>query len=409
MKKSYHETRHRADKREERLSNKNLFDLAYQLFGTSDGVTTRPELRGKVIQLNREAPELMTMNKRVLLKFYLHGRHDNIRFCSKPGQEGFLVKEGGDGKRPPRAKKMRGIHGLLKRIFYPDFDRTEHNNLAKRKKTKAKKKASDNGKSTGVADRKNVIAIPYRSTISGSGCDWNVVDIVARDKRGVGAELGKQVHQQLELFARDRERFTREILRPDPFVSEIIRKVIKEWELIPLWSEYEVWDETLRYATSVDMICFHPKKQRFAFFEVKTGYRDSFTFSTGKKIRGRFGIDSTPLNHAILQLIIPIETMKRRYGIRAIDGYVLHVNESTGVRVYRVPTNTQLPRDRLYKYVIRMNQKDEKEKKQERMANARMKRKRPMNRTNSKIRVRDGINRNMKRRRNDSSFKISKK
>jgi hypothetical protein len=306
----------------------------------------------------------------------------------------------------------------------------EHNNLAKkaqarvRKKEKAAKKSpatrgggsTKNGKGSG-----NVIAIPYRSRISPSGCEWSMVDVVARDRRGVGAELGKQVHHQLELFARDRNLFALEVPRPDPFVSEIIRKILVEWELVPLWSEYEVWDETLKYATSVDMICFHPKKRRFAFFEVKTGYRDSFTFSTGKKIRGRFGVDSTPLSHAILQLLIPIETMKRHYGIRAIDGYVLHVNEATGVRVYRVPTNAQLPRDKLYNYVIRMNQKAEKEKEEKRTRNAakagvsggsRASRKRPREPTRSTPRLASARrssaygNRAVKRRRNKTSTSL---
>ena len=331
------------------IRDDELFHLAYRLFGPSAGVTIRPELRAKVLSLNREAPALLNDNKRVLLRFYLHGRHDNIRFSSKPGAEGFLVKEGGDGTRPPRAKKMRGIHGMLRKIFYPEFDRSEHNKLAQKASQKAKE-----------PPKKNAIQIPRRSSMSGSGCEWAMVDVVARDKRGVGAELGKQVHKQLEIFARDRSAFSRAVPRPDPLVIEIIRKMVVDWSLVPLWSEYEIWDETLRYATSVDLICFHPEKKRLIFFEVKTGYRNSFSFSTGKKIRGRFGIDSTPLNHAFLQILIPIETMKRRYGIRSIDGYVLHVNEQNGVTAYKAPTNTQLPRDKLYNYIVRMNKAEEK-------------------------------------------------
>ncbi|MHA1679629.1 MAG: hypothetical protein ACTSUE_01390 [Promethearchaeota archaeon] len=394
----------------QRLTNGHLFDLAYRSFGTSAGVTTRPELKNKIIQLNKESPELMSLNKRALLRFYLHGRHDNIRFCSKPGAKGFLVKEGGDGKRPPRAKKIRGIHSLLKKIFYPEFDYKEHSALAKKAQTKARKKASAKGGRTSSSvtkeKKKNVITIPYRSSIAPSGCAWNMVDMVARDKRGVGSELGTQIHEQLELFARDRRMFDSEIPVPDPYVSEIIKKIIKEWELVPLWSEYEVWDETLKYATSVDMICFHPKKKRFAFFEVKTGYRDSFAFSTGKKIRGRFGIDSHPLNHAILQMLLPIETMKRHYGIKAIDGYVLHVNASAGVKVYRVPTNTQLPRDRLYNYVIRMNRKEEREKEQKRnVASKKRRRESASVLSSAKPRQRlRNVNRITKKRRNTVTY-----
>jgi len=351
------------------LHDDELFQLAYRMFGPSVGVTLRPELRSKVQTLNRESPELLSTNKRLLMKFYLHGRHDNIRFSSKPGAEGFLVKEGGDGNKVPRAKRMRGIHGMLRKVFYPDFDRSAHNKLAQKASRNSKTKTKGGSKKRKRKKKKNVVHVPYPSRISGSGCEWAMVDVVARDERGVGAALGKQVHKQLEIFARDQRVFSRAVPRPDPLVAEIIRKIVVDWSLVPLWSEYEIWDETLKYATSVDLICFHPKKRRLVFFEVKTGYRDSFSFSTGKKIRGRFGIDSTPLNHAFLQILIPIETMKRCYGIRAIDGYVLHVNEQNGVTAYKVPTNAQLPRDRLYNYVVRMNKLDEKAREKKRAAN----------------------------------------
>jgi hypothetical protein len=349
-----------------RIRNGDLMHLAFRMFGPSIGVTLRPELRAKVQSLNRESPELMSTNKRLLMRFFLHGRHDNIRFSAKPGAQGFLVKEGGDGTRPPRAKKMRGIHGMLKKTFYPDFDHSDHRKLAQKAVSKQARKSrigngNGNGKGNGNGNKKkNAVRVSQRDKMSGSGCDWAMVDVVAQSKRGVGMELGKQVHKQLEIFARDRAAFSKVVPRPDPLVAEIIRKLVGDWSLVPLWSEYEIWDETLRYATSVDLICFHPKKGRLVFFEVKTGYRDSFSFSTGRKIKGRFGIDSTPLNHAFLQILIPIETMKRHYGIRAIDGYVLHVNEQKGVTVYKVPTNAQLPRDKLYNHVVRANKREEK-------------------------------------------------
>jgi len=336
--------------------NRSLTDLANRIFGPA-GATTRFEFWKKLRDLNRDCPELVAANRWILLRFYLHGRHNHIRFSSKPGAEGFLVKEGGEGKIPPRAKRIRGIHSLLRTIFYPNFDRAEHSRLALKY---IKKK----GKRAGEAP---AIAVPLHSSIVPSGCDWSMVDTVARDGRGVGAELGKQVHKQLEIFARDQDVFARRFPRPDPLVAEVIRKITQEWRLVPLWSEYEIWDETLCYATSVDLVCFHPKKKRLVFLEIKTGYRGgTFTFSTGKKIRGRFGVDSTPLNHAILQLLIPIETMKRRYAIRAIDGYVIHVNEDAGVRAYKLPTNAQLPRDRLYNYVARRTVAEERDKKKKR-------------------------------------------
>ncbi len=340
-----------------KMSRSELIATAHRMFGSSLGVTTRAEFRMKVLQLQENYPGLIEESKKILLTFYLHGRHDNIRFSGKPGAEGFFIKMGGDGKHPPRAKKIRGIHSLLRKVFYPDFDRSEHEKCAKKsvaKEKKKQKKTNKNYKTPG-----NAILVPHRSTLA-SGCSWSMVDLMAQDTRGVGAELGKQVHKQLEIFARCRVTFAREVPRPDPLVTEVIHKIIVEWRLIPLWSEYEIWDEVLKYATSVDMICFNPVKKRLVFFEVKTGYKDSFSFSTGKKIRGRFGIDSNPLNHAILQIAIPIETMKRRYGIRAIDGYVLHVNERTGVTVYKVPSVHQLPRDRMYNYIVQDNKKDEK-------------------------------------------------
>ena len=107
-------------------TDNQLFSLAYRMFGPSAGVTTRPELRLKVLQLHEEESSMLRNNQRLLLRFFLHGRHDSIRFSSKPGAEGFLVKFGGNGKHPPRAKRMRGIHGMLRKIFYPKFDIGKH-------------------------------------------------------------------------------------------------------------------------------------------------------------------------------------------------------------------------------------------------------------------------------------------
>ncbi len=345
-----------------RVPRSTLFDDAHRMFGFSEGVTTRPELKLKVVQLELDHPEVFLINKPLVLRFFLHGRHDAIRFCSKPGAEGFLVKVGGDGKSAPVARKIRGIHGVLRKTFYPDFDRFEHDRLAKI--DVAKKHNRNKSKSKSKKKTKSLV-ISHRSSLS-SGCDWSVVDLVANDARGVGSELGKQVHKQLEIFARSKLVFARDVPNPDPLVTAVIDKIVHVWKLIPLWSEYEIWDETLRYATAVDMICLNPRNRRLVFFEVKTGYRDSFSFSTGKKIRGRFGIYSMPLSHAFLQLILPMETMKRHYGIRAIDGYVIHVNEYSGVTRYELPTRTQISYDRVYAYVLRGNKAEEKAKKEKR-------------------------------------------
>jgi hypothetical protein len=63
----------------------------------------------------------------------------------------------------------------------------------------------------------------------------------------------------------------------------------------------------------------------------------------------------------MLQLIVPIQTMKLRYGVRDIVGYVIHVNEMEGVTAYKLPvddsrTEGGISYSRVYNYAIRCEQ-----------------------------------------------------
>jgi hypothetical protein len=267
-------------------------------------------------------------------------------------------------------KRVPGINNTLKSIFYPDFDMRAHL-FESRKEISAKTHRHGIGK-RGIGDNNNNNKKKQRPRKPIYGNGWNQVDMAVHDSRGVGAALGEQVHKQLELFSRmGIHQFRTNVKRSDPLAVAIINKMYREWNVTAIWGELEIWDAQLGYATAVDLVCVNNENGRLVFFEVKTGYGNgvfSHCSSAQRKVNGRIGIDNSPLGHAFLQLIIPIETMRRHYGITNIDGYVIHVNDSD----CQLPVCYKLPfsgggegkggktasYERIYNYAVRTKQRN---------------------------------------------------
>lgn len=301
---------------------RQIIDSAYRP-GTV-AMTKRAELIQAVRRIERDQPEVYDMHRHLILPVLLHPRHEHVRFSSKPGQEGFRVNP--DPKLHGVAKRMRGLLNMQRQVFYPDF---KYEELTKQARLSSKTK-------TGKG-KKRRIDVPEEDRRSTIGCAWTHIDRAARNGRGVGKELGKQVHDQLQSFSRDQQSFS--YGDSDPYTKAIVDKILRRWNMVPLWGELEIWDETLQYATCVDMVCLDPSNGgRIVFFEVKTGYTEAFTHQH-HKVQGNVKIWNNPCGHAMIQLIIPIETMRRKYGVQNIHGYVLHVNEEGGVKVYKLPVD----------------------------------------------------------------------
>ena len=315
-------------------------------------MTKRPELLMAVNRLAENREEEYQKYKNLILPILLHPRHDHIRFSPRKGEAGFLVKKcsiSGKGV----SKRMPGLLNMQKRCFYPNFQYDEYlkvSRIQERKESEMKGKKKKK--------RKAKIEIPLEHTRSTIGTPWNLVDVTIRNERGVGKALGKQIHEELQDFARDDVKFISRDKPPDPLTLAVIDKIVNRWGMIPIWGELEIWDENLGYATSVDMVCIEPKHEgRIVFFEVKTGYTEAFA-QQYRKVQGNVKIWNNPCGHAMIQLIIPIETMRRQYGIRNIHGYVIHVNEQKGVSAYNLPVDgKEVSYKRVYNHALNERRK----------------------------------------------------
>jgi hypothetical protein len=359
------------------------------------GSTNRPELLKRVAELEVTNPEVFVKCP-IATNILLHKRHNYVRFVKRKGMEGFVVNsfvygKGGmkgfdaieeskrvvygdvlvDKNRGVR-KRVSGINKMLKSIFYPEFDTRRHMVDARKDLTRKKARAKTLIVPTSASLK---VSKEYRARSRKSvyGDSWNQIDMMVNDPRGVGTALGEQVHKQLEIHARmGIHGFRKMVDYPDPLAVSIIGKMAREWNVRPIWGELEIWDAQLGYATAVDMVCVNNENGRLVFFEVKTGYSNgvfSHAPSTKqRKVNGRIGIDNTPLGHAFLQLIMPIETMRRHYGISDIDGYVIHVNDSDCQvpKCYKLPPPAGVKGKtasyaRIYDYAVRKRYQQQRE------------------------------------------------
>jgi len=359
--------------------------------------TDRPELLVAVARFQEERTEEYKRFRALILPILLHPRHDHIRFSNKPGEKGFYVNqqalnssvvmmesvtakgrtvmksvvppifEGGiramsDAKFRKKSMRVRGLLGLLKNVFWPTYNTEVHASMARSYLTREKKRVQARRRAEGKKNtrkkKKPVIQVAAKDRRSSSGCAWSTIDSVIHNRRGTGMELGKQIHEQLERFARDHISFALSRDPVDPITRAVIDHIIIKWKMIPVWGELQIWDEGLRYGTAIDMVCLRPKGMgNLVFLEIKTGYKEVFTYAR-RKVHGGVGIDDSPLGHAMLQLIIPIQTMKYRYGITGITGYVLHVNEMEGVTCFKLPADNPRVKGgvsyaRIYNYAMK--------------------------------------------------------
>lgn len=363
------------------FSNKKDFEMG--ITQKSGCMSDRPEFLVAIHRFIEQRYEIYEKFKRLILPILLHPRHDHIRFSNKPGEEGFYVNQQtlnssllimekistresifiksdeskiSNAKFRSKSVRMRGLLGLLKKTFWPNYNSEVHSKMAKSYFRKEKKRKRVNGKET--KKKKAVIKISTKDKKSSHGCSWNTIDNVINSNRGVGVELGKQIHNQLERFSRDHIAFALSKDKPDPITSAVIDKIVSKWNMIPIWGELEIWDEVLKYGTAIDMVCINPKDEgSIVFLEIKTGYKEIFQYAN-RKVQGNIGIWDSPLGHAMLQLIIPIQTMKLRYGVSNITGYVIHVNEIDGVTAYKLPIDDPKHKagvsySRIYNYMLK--------------------------------------------------------
>ena len=104
----------------------------------------------------------------------------------------------------------------------------------------------------------------------------------------------------------------------DPCVGKIITLLL-ETGFVPVWTEYPIYDETSRIATSIDLICTTPK-MTLAILEIKTSSSANglYNFLTGgdtqRTMKGKFSsIKDTGVHRAAFQLLATEAILRKHY------------------------------------------------------------------------------------------------
>lgn len=124
-----------------------------------------------------------------------------------------------------------------------------------------------------------------------------------------GLERGKHVHAQLEAYATlPWRRFKAMYPRVDPLTKAALNHIRNEMHLVPIDSEYLVFDKMSGVGTAVDLVCLKKKgPPALVFVEIKTGYSLGTFVNPSGKFQATSPLakcDDTPLNRARTQLLL---------------------------------------------------------------------------------------------------------
>ncbi len=199
----------------------------------------------------------------------------------------------------------KGLLPTLSYIYWPDFDVKEV--------TKKEKTYSRGGKRKGMKTKK-------------------VFPSQKEKKRGrfYGIIKGSEVHTEIQDFIElDKNAFTKK----HPVIHEFTRRILlfinkRGW--IPFISEFKTFDEDLRIATSIDLVCLDIVTGKLIFLEFKTGYEGYFDRYTGYMRNSLNKLTNSPSNQAHIQLITSVLiTMKsHRISVDEFEMYVIRVDNT---------------------------------------------------------------------------------
>lgn len=169
----------------------------------------------------------------------------------------------------------------------------------------------------------------------------NIVDLTrARSEcPWYGKEHGTHVHAQLkkliDLFIStfNPDDISPDVLRgilpkPDPCVTRLLKCFcVKDW--IPVYSEFFIWDSSIRIATSIDLLLVSMDSMMPVLVELKTGYEnekysDPLLFPAFENPLLR-SLPNSPMNRHMLQLSVMQIILEKKYKIKIKNCYILRV------------------------------------------------------------------------------------
>jgi|WetSurMetagenome_2_1015567.scaffolds.fasta_scaffold42514_2 hypothetical protein len=164
----------------------------------------------------------------------------------------------------------------------------------------------------------------------------------AKDCKAFGSAHGEMVHNEMEIYCtfitekKPQDWLNQNLPDPDPCTARIISALDNE-NLIPIRSEFMIWDEDWRVATSIDMLAYDYKKYRFVLIEFKTGYENEIygPHPTDEPLPKPFHqILNCPLIRHQMQLFGMIRMIKRKYKIMMDGAYLIRVcPKSNGTQI----------------------------------------------------------------------------
>jgi len=148
--------------------------------------------------------------------------------------------------------------------------------------------------------------------------------------RHYGTIRGTEVHRQLQDFIElDPKNYLKKHRNStQSFMKRIMTYILRYTDWEPLRAEFDVFDETLRIGTSIDMVCVN-REGRLIFIEIKTGYRNYFDDHSGYMAHSLSKLTDSPRHQAYIQLMTACMFVVRNHGIPVsrMALYVLRVDE----------------------------------------------------------------------------------
>lgn len=227
-----------------------------------------------------------------------------------------------------KVKSIRGLTKILKGAFYPDY-----------------KPPSTRGRPTNGRGRNN------RNNDIRRASGKQVLAERASDTRIRGLTLGTQVHAEVCDWAQTQKvsSWKQKHPMPNAYTVAVIR-ALNALQLEPLAGEVAIFDESVPFATSIDLVCASAEGGKLVLVELKTGYEGYFTEGNGhmtKQPLTRY--KNSPLNQAMLQCLIAAIVLEKKYGFSGcVSCIVLRVNVS-GVECYQIPDFLVRRRASIYK------------------------------------------------------------
>jgi len=256
-----------------------------------------------------------------------HKRHHNIVF--HVDEKCFRVNMTGRGN----GRRYTGAMNVLKAIFWPDFSVTD---ACKKAQKSAWVKHENKKRRQKAAEEK------WESRKS----------VLETSKRPRGMDLGSVVHEEIEDYINMKAvDFRKKHPEINAYTAKVLIK-LREQHLRPVSAELPIFDEKLRTATAIDMVCLNTKNGHPVLVELKTGYEGYFRLEYGKPLKRPLeNFDCMPLNQARLQILFSRLIIKYRYQIGNICSIVMHVHR-TGVDIYSVPRPWLRFEDRIYEQIL---------------------------------------------------------